>query len=121
MSAFIDTSKIEVRDGENVIWVKRAMDYGTQCRVQDTLTQMALKNGQPGNIHITIGAQNLALAVHNIVGWSGPDFVDPITSQPVACTPENIEKLHPKLPVFVLAQKRINELNTNIEAPDPNG
>jgi hypothetical protein len=104
-----------------VIWIKRAMDFGTTCRVQDTLTQMALKNGVPGNIHITIGAQNLALAMHNIVGWDGPAFTEPMTKKVMDCTPENIEKLHPKLPVFVLAQKRINELNTNIEAPDPNG
>lgn len=119
MSAFIDTSKVEVRDGDNVIWIRRRMDFGTKCRVEDTLTQMALKNGQPGDIRFTMGAQKLALAVHNVVGWDGPDFLDPTTKRPVACTPENIEKLDPNYPLLVKAQARITELNT-VEDTDPN-
>lgn len=120
MSAFLDTSKLEVRDGDNVIWIKRRMDFGTKCRVEDTLTQMALVNGRTGDIRFTVGAQRLALAVHNIVGWSGPDFVDPITQKPIACSPEAIERLDPTYPLLIRAQQRITELNATQEQDDPN-
>jgi hypothetical protein len=119
LSAFIDTSKVEVRDGDNVIFIKRRMDFGTKCRVEDTLTQMALVNGRTGDIRFTVGAQRLALAVHNIVGWDGPDFVDPTTKRAVPCTPEAIERLDPTYPLLVQAQLRITELNADREVPDP--
>jgi hypothetical protein len=118
--AFVDTSQLAVTEGENTIYIRRRMDFGTQCRVRDTLTKMALKNGQPGDLSFTVGAQDLALAVHNIVGWDGPDFVDPITKKPVACSPESIERLDPKYPLLVKTQQRITELNTDTEASDPN-
>ena len=122
MSAFVDTSKVEVWDDarENVIYVYRRMSFGIKCRVEDTLTQMALVNGRTGDIRFTVGAQRLALAVHNIVGWSGPDFVDPTTRRDVPCTPEAVERLDPSYPLLVKAQQKITELNTDREQDDPN-
>lgn len=122
MSAFVDTSKLEVWDETrtNKIDIKRRMDFGTKCRVEDTLTQMALKNGEVDNIRFTLGAQKLALAIHNIVGWDGPDFVDSTTKKPIACTPESIERLNPSYPLLMKAQEKIRELNTDEETPDPN-
>lgn len=115
MSAFVDTSKIEVSDGTNTFYIKRRMDFGTRCRVEDTMTQMAMKNGAVDSIQLTIGAQKLALAIHNIIGWKGPDFAG------VACTPENIERLDPDYPLLVQAQERITHLNLpHAETLDPN-
>lgn len=115
MDAFVDTSKVEVTDGDNKLYIKRRMDFGTKCRVEDTLTQMALKNGEMDNIRFTLGAQKLALAIHNIVAWSGPDFVG------VPCTQENIERLDPDYPLLVKAQERITALNLPRGDTDPNG
>lgn len=115
MSAFVDTSKIEITDGTNTFYIKRRMDFGTRCRVEDTMTQMAMKNGAVESIQLTIGAQKLALAIHNIVGWKGPDFAG------VACTPENIERLDPDYPLLLQAQERITALNVpHRDAVDPN-
>lgn len=115
MSAFVDTSRVAVTEGTSTIYVKRKMDFGTKCRVEDTLTQMAIKNGAVDNIRYTIGAQKLALAIHNIVGWEGPEFGG------LACTEENIQRLDPEFPPLLRAQEKINELNTPREpTPDPN-
>lgn len=120
MSAFIDTSKVAITEGENTIYVKRRMDFGTKCRVEDYLTKIAVMDGKTREVQFTLGAQRLALAVHNIVGWDGPDFVDPVTKKPIACSPESIERLDPTYPLLIKAQERITELNTDKEAPDPN-
>lgn len=113
MGAFVDTSKVAVSDDANTIYIKRRMDFGTKCRVEDTLTQMALKNGEVGSIHFTLGAQKLALAIHNIIGWIGPDFAG------TPCTPENIERLDPDYPLLLKVQARITELNTSKEDLSP--
>lgn len=123
MGAFVDTSRIAVTEGDNTIWIKRRMDFGTKCRVEDTLTQMALQNGEAGSIRFTIGAQKLALAIHNIIGWDGPDFKrEPKDTKVIDCTPENIERLDPEYPLLIKVQEKIAELNrVREDAPDPNG
>lgn len=120
MGAFVDTSKIDVWDDarENVIWIKRRMDFGTKSRVEDTLTQMAVSNGRAGELRFSIGAQKLALAVHNIVGWDGPDFVDPTTKRTIPCSADAIERLDPAYPLLLRAQEKIDKLNTAVKAPD---
>jgi hypothetical protein len=107
MGAFLDTSKVAVRDGSNTIWVKRRMDFGTKCRVEDMLTRMAIStNGnRSGEIQFTLGAQRLALAVHNIVAWEGPEF------NGVPCDQSSIERLDPDFPVFRMALDKITDLN----------
>ncbi len=118
MGAFIDTSKVAVTDGENTIWVLRRMTFGVKCRVEDTLTRIALKDGQAGDLQITLGGQRLALSIHNIVGWEGPAFTDD-QGKTVPCTPETIERLDPDFPVFVKAREKIVELNAPREVVDP--
>lgn len=116
MGAFLDTSKVAVRDGSNTIWIKRRMDFGTKCRVEDMLTRMAISGtgNRTGEIQFTLGAQRLALAVHNIVAWEGPEF------NGVPCDQEHIEKLDPEYPVFKAALDKITELNQPREdPPDP--
>ncbi len=115
MSAFVDTSKLAITDGDNTIFVKRRMDFGTKCLVEDTLTRMALKDGAVDEIQLTLGAQKLALALHNIVGWEGPDFAG------TPCTHENIRRLDDAYPLFVKAQNEITRLNTRRpeDTPDP--
>lgn len=116
MGAFLDTSKVAVRDGPNTIWIKRRMDFGTKCRVEDMLTRMAISGtgSRTGEIQFTLGAQRLALAVHNIVAWEGPEF------NGVPCDQDHIEKLDPEYPVFKAALDKITELNQPREdTPDP--
>lgn len=115
MDPFVDTSRIPVREGSDTFWIKPRMDFGTRCRVEDTLTQMALRNGQVDNIQFTLGAQKLALAIHNIVAWEGPKFAA------IACTQENIQRLDPDYPVFKKAQEEITRRNLPRETVDPNG
>lgn len=121
MGAFVDTSKVAVTDGDNTIWVKRRMDFGTQSAVEDTMTRIAMKDGQVGEVHFTLGAQKLALAIHNIVGWKGPAFSDEATGQLMPCTPENIRRLDPAFPLLLQAQDRITQLNQpHKDTVDPN-
>jgi hypothetical protein len=114
MSAFVDTSTVTVTDGENKIYVKRGMDFGTLCDVEDMLTRMAIKDGATGELHVTLGARRLALAIYNIVAWEGPAF----EGRP--CTADNIRKLKPTLPIFVKARDEISRLNNVEEPADPN-
>lgn len=105
MGAFVDTTRIPIREGADTFWIKPRMDFGTKCLVEDTLTRMAITDGQTGELQFSFGARKLALAIHNIVAWEGPDFTD------VVCTPENIKKLDSNYPVFVKAREEINRLN----------
>ena len=112
---FIDVSKIAVTHGENTIFVKRKMDFGTTALVRDELFRIGLRNGgKPDSVYVSQGAQELALLVHNIVGWEGPGFAG------VPCTEENIKRLDPDEPIIAAVVAKINELNTKRAGePDP--
>lgn len=115
MDPFIDTTRIPIVDGEDTFFIKWKMDFGTKCLVEDTLTKMSIGTDTAGEIMFSVGAQKLALAMYNIVGWKGPKF------DSVPCTPENIKRLDPDYPVFVKAQDEISRRNTRQETTDPNG
>lgn len=114
MDPFVDTTRIPVTDGEDTFLIKWKMDFGTKCLVEDTLTKMSIGTDKAGDLIFSVGAQRLALAMHNIVGWKGPKFDN------VPCTPENIKRLDPDYPVFVKAQAEISRRNTRQEPTDPN-
>lgn len=114
MDPFIDTTRIPVTDGDDTFYIKWKMDFGTKCLVEDTLTRMSFTEGTSGEIMFSVGAQKLALAMHNIVAWRGPKF------DTVPCTAENIKRLDPDYPVFVKAQEEISRRNTRQETIAPN-
>lgn len=90
MSRFIlDTERIAVRDGDDVIYRRRKMDYGTQQDVQSAGTRVTFDEaGKPRTV-FDVGQYQKALLQHNILGWEGPGFAG------FPCTPENILKLDP--------------------------
>lgn len=114
MNPFIDTTRIPVTEGSDTFYIKWKMDFETKCRVRDTLTKMSIGASASGEIMFSVGAQELALAIHNIVAWSGPMF------DGIVCTPENIKRLDPDYPAFVKALEEITRRNTPQESPDPN-
>lgn len=119
-SAFIDTSKVAVTVDEDTIYVRRKMDFGTKNLVGDTIARIQLRDGAVDTVIVTNGAYNFALMTHNIVGWEGPAFANG-NGKPVACTPENISRLDPDLPVVQRALDKIKELNPlqREGTPDP--
>lgn len=122
MSAFVDTTRLAVTEGDNTIYIKPRMDFGTKSRVQDALARISSGSSTAGDttILVTIGAQNLALMVHNIVAWDGPAFTDQQTGKLAACTPANIERLDPDLPLVEAVLARISEVNLP-RGSSPNG
>lgn len=114
MGAYVDTTRVPVREGPDTIYIRPVMDFGTLCDVEDMLTRMAIKDGKTGELLFTTGAQKLAMAIYNIVAWEGPAF----EGRP--CTPDNIRKLKPTLPIFVKAREEITRLNSTEDAADPN-
>lgn len=107
ISAFVDTSRIPVWDDEreNAIYIKPKMGYGDTTRLMDELTRMRLANGTQMDAQVMIGAYELALIKTNIVGWEGPIFGDE------SCTPENIERLDPSLPLVRKTAEEIGRRN----------
>lgn len=121
MGMFVDTSRIAVTaDGEidvaavtpemDVIYIRKRMDLGT---VQKVVSAMAKINSGAKNddeetsagLNWDIGAYQLALAEHNIVGWSGPSF------EGVPCTAKNIRRLDPAEPIVTATLNAIGERN----------
>lgn len=96
-------------DGQtNTIYVRAKMDVDTLTRVKVEFNQI---NG--GAERLTLGAYQLALLRHNIVGWEGPAFTD------VPCTREHIGRLDPDEPLVASVLEKIDELNPPARTEDP--
>lgn len=109
---FVTGEPVAVTIGDNTIYVKRKMDFGTKSAVEDELIDIhSVPGGMVSERHL--GAYNVALLVHNIVSWTGPAFTG------TACTPENIRHLDPGEPLVDLVLAKIQELN--LEGRDPKG
>jgi hypothetical protein len=67
----------------NVITIRARMSVEIAGRVSNELARI----GQDNKTEINLGAHTGALLLHNILGWSGPDFDD------LPCTPANIASL----------------------------
>lgn len=123
MSRFADTSRLAVtEDGEidpkavtpdmDVLYLRKAMDYGAQQRVISAALKIAgLGVGQEAAVDV--GAYQLALAQVNILDWSGPGFAGR------ACTPKAIAELDAADPLLARALAIIGARNV-APAPDPN-
>lgn len=93
----------------NVIWIKARMDVETKGRVQSELISV----DKQGNAVVQVGANSMALLIHNIVRWEGPDL------GAMACTPANIRTLDPNEPHIALVLEEIATRNKEREAPIP--
>lgn len=110
MSRFIQTDRLAVRveGSEDVIYIRRKMDFGTQARVHGSTMRL-------GGTEVAAG---LALVMHNTIAWEGPGFRDE-RGKALPCTPEQIEQFDPTDPLLRAAAQKIVELNTPEDTPDP--
>jgi hypothetical protein len=97
----------------NVVWIKARMDVATRGKVSGELLKLG-ENGQGVEGHL--GNNNLALLLHNIIRWEGPDFVDEM-GRAIPCSPENIKKLDTNDPFIERILDEIGERNAKRASP----
>lgn len=95
----------------NVIWIRPRMNVEIDGRVKSELLKLGA-DGKTPEVHV--GAQQMALLIHNIMRWSGPDLGN------VPCTPQIIRKLDPTDPHIEKVLEAIAERNRRRESPVPN-
>ena len=114
MSFFVSREEVPISlddesvpfEERNTIFIKPKMDYGTQQKVTDALAHITASQDGKGQGRLNMGAYNCALLHHNIIRWQGPGF------QAMPCTPENIDRLDPDLPLLDRVLEEINKRNT---------
>ncbi len=123
MSFFVSREEVPVSlDGDdvpfeerNTIFIKPKMDFGTLQRVRSAFLHVSAGADGKSKGDMDWGAYNSALLHNNITRWQGPGF------QAMPCTPENIDRLDPDLPLLDKVLQEINERNKEKEAAtDPN-
>lgn len=112
---FVDTTRVAVTEGENTIYIKPKMDYGTRNAILGAAADARLDaKGNVSAPKIEVGRYQNALLVHNIVAWEGPAFAT------VVCTPANILRLDPDEPLVVKVLEEIARRNPQKQSPVPN-
>ena len=134
-SMFVSKKAVPVTDGINTIYIKPKMDFGTRNAVIGEAVSVAMvPKEKPGGkrlvkgkrrpnapkssdalTHYNVGAYQVALLIHNIVDWKGPDFDD------MECTAEAIRSFDPDHPLVKMVQEEIARLNPNPNAEDEEG
>lgn len=118
MGKFVSRERVAVQiDGDpNTIYIKPKMDFGTRNRVNGTATRLTQKQGETqSSAEFDMGAYNIALIIHNVVGWAGPDFENR------QCVESAMMELDPDDALLEEVLKQISERNTKKEdATDPN-
>lgn len=94
----------------NVIWIKARMDVETRGKVTSELLQLG---ADQKTVEFKAGANELALLVHNVVRWEGPDLSG------VPCTPEQLRRLDPTEPHIAKVLAELAERNKPKAAPGP--
>lgn len=94
----------------NVITIRARMDVATAGRVSSEMMKLSADN-KP---ELHVGAHIVALLLHNILAWRGPDF------DQLPCTPANIRAL-PSVDGDPFIAKVANEIGTrNRKRESPN-
>lgn len=120
MSLFINPAgrvAITTDDGRHTIYIRERESMRVSAEVAASFQAIG------GNAQRAYDAAQLR---HNIVAWSGPEF------DGVPCTPENVDRMDPRHPVWGELMPRalaaIRDQNTpreempeRPEPPDPNG
>lgn len=94
----------------NVIYIRARMDVATDAKVKSELFRLGKDSA---SVEAHLGANQMALLVHNIVRWEGPDL------DGVPCTPETIRTLDPTEPHLALVLEAIAERNKRPAGPSP--
>lgn len=105
-----DPSEVLSETPPNVIYIRAKMDVATDAKVKSELVTMAPDNK---TVEMRLGENAVALLVHNIVRWEGPDLGG------VPCTPEQIRKLDPTEPHIALVLDEIGRRNARPAGPSP--
>jgi len=105
-----DVTNVFSEQAPNIIWIKSKMDLQTQAAVQSELLKLGADNK---SIEAHLGSNVMALLIHNIVHWEGPDF------DGVPCTPATIRTLDPQLPLLELVIEEIARRNKRTPSPNP--
>lgn len=91
----------------NVIYIKAKMDVATSAKVKSEMFTV----GKDAQLEARLGANELALLIHNILRWEGPDLGS------VPCTPERIRQLDPTEPHIAKVLEAIAERNKPPKSP----
>lgn len=93
----------------NIIYIRARMDVETDARVKGELVAMGADN----KVELRIGENSMALLVHNIVSWSGPDF------DGVPCDAAHIKRLDINNQHVSRVLEEITARNRRPESPNP--
>jgi hypothetical protein len=105
-----DASSVISDTPPNVIYIKARMDVATDAKVKNELLKLGSDNK---TMESHLGENAVALLVHNIVKWEGPDLSS------VPCTPANIRTLDPNEPHIALVLEEITRRNARPDGPSP--
>lgn len=108
---FVNGAPVPITEGENTIFIRPKMDFGTRNACMDALMVIRQADGGRADMAAHVGAYQLALLQHNITGWSGPDF------QGVPCSPDMIARLDPDEPLVERVLEEIGQRNPLREEP----
>jgi hypothetical protein len=93
----------------NIIFIKARMDVETNAKVQGELIAMGADN----KVELRIGENSMALLVHNITGWAGPDF------DGVPCDAAHIKRLDINNAHVARVLEEVTARNRRQESPNP--
>lgn len=111
---FVQTDRVPITVGDNTIYIKAKMDYGTRNQVLSAAADARMDDkGNAKAATVNIGRYQNALLVNNIVDWNGPAFEN------IACTAVNILRLDPDEPLVVKVLEEIATRNPQRQAPNP--
>jgi len=105
-----DPTEVISETPPNVIYIRAKMDVATDAKVKSELVTMGADNK---TVEMRLGENQLALLIHNIVRWDGPDLGS------VPCTVANIRALDPTEPHIVLVLDEIARRNKRPDSPNP--
>lgn len=123
MAMFVDPNqRVAVSDDRgNTVYIKAKMDASTRAAVMDEIGAKGLVEGSESEDleYSNLGSYRLALVLHNVVAWEGPDFADE-RGKPIPCNRYWIRRWNPDEPIYEKVIAAIGERNRGAEAPDPN-
>jgi hypothetical protein len=114
MALFVDVNaRVPVIYGEHTVYIRAKMSAKVQAQVQDEMRARGFGKNEDLEVQ-GMGSYRLALLIHNIVGWDGPEF------EHVPCNRTNIERIDPNDPLWDAVAEEIGKRNAAKESPDPN-
>lgn len=102
-----DPSEVISDAKPNVIYIRPKMDVATKGKVTSEMFTL----GKDNSLEARLGSNELALLIHNIVRWEGPDF------DGVPCDAAHIRTLDPTEPHVAKVLEAIAERNKSPKAP----